>query len=308
MGLWDRVTSQTGRNAYYDKAIRLYDQGQYEEAIPLFKQALEETRGGPLAGRLARFYLAESYGALALSQMNKAANERAIENLKEAVALKPTYADLHYHLGKAYLENNQPVEAQTALEKSLAINPRYARANLLYGITYSILGDPAKGLTYARHACNISGELEISLFRAAEEADQQGEPETAIRLLKAMNEPRTEDSLHHASQAREAYQRKDWDTAIREMQQAVALKPHYADLQNILGIYFYEASRFAEAAVAFARAIQINPQYVEAYLHHALSLEALGQTEAAQKAYGAVLVIDPENQVAQDALHKTKNA
>jgi protein O-GlcNAc transferase len=303
MGLWDRVTNPAGRSEQYDKAIRLYDQGQYEQAIPIFKQVLEETNGNTsLIGRLARFYLAESYGALALSQMNKAANERAIGNLKEAITLKPEYADLHYNLGKAYIENNQYSEASKVLKTALELNPRYARATLLYGIALYAMGDHAQGFQYVHHACDLSGELEISLQRAAEEADQQGEKETTLRLLKAMNEPRTEDSLYYADKAREAYRKGDFETAVKEMQEAVALKPHYADLQNLLGTYLYEAKRYAEAVVVFARAIQINPQYVDAYLNHALSLEALGETDAAKKAYAAVLIIDPENQVAKDAL------
>jgi tetratricopeptide (TPR) repeat protein len=303
MGLWDRVTNQAGRGENYDKAIRLYDQAQYEQAIPLFKRALEETpANNPLMGRLARFYLAESYGALALSQMNKSANERAIANLKEAVALKPEYADLHYNLGKAYIESNQYAEAQAVLKTALELNPRYARATLLYGITLYAQGDHAQGFTYVNHACELSGELEISLQRAAIEADQQGETETTLRLLKAMNEPHTEDALYYADKAREAYRKNDYESAVKEMQEAVNLKPHYADLQNLLGTYLYDAQRFADAAVVFARAIQINPQYIDAYLNHALSLEALGERDAAKKVYSAVLAIDPENQVAKEAL------
>ena len=142
----------------------------------------------------------------------------------------------------------------------------------------------------------------MSLLHAAEEADQQGETETALRLLKAMNEPSTEDTLYYADKAREAARRGDFETAVKEMQEAIALKPHYADLQNLLGTYLYDAKRFAEAAIVFARAIQINPQFVDAYLNHALSLEALGEHGAARKAYAAVLIIEPENQVAKDAL------
>src|SRR5688572_21838813 len=98
MPFWGRLLGRGWRSPHYDRGIRFYDQGLYEEAIAAFKDTLSDPKSGTLVQRLALFYLAEAHSALALSQASRGSHQRAIENLEVAVSLNPHYADLHYHL------------------------------------------------------------------------------------------------------------------------------------------------------------------------------------------------------------------
>ena len=53
-----------GRNENYDKAIRLFDQGLYEEAIEGFSRPEPAGKRDALTERLARFYTAEAHANL----------------------------------------------------------------------------------------------------------------------------------------------------------------------------------------------------------------------------------------------------
>src|SRR5690349_3082614 len=89
-----------GRNNHYDKGIRLFDQGLYEEAIGEFALSIQAGKGkpDPLTDRLASFYTAESYAHLGHAAMKHGLWEKAEDCFRSALAIHPNYADLHFHL------------------------------------------------------------------------------------------------------------------------------------------------------------------------------------------------------------------
>ena len=46
-----------------------------------------------------------------------------IANLLQAAELRPGYADLHFHLGRAFLKTGQSLRAISSLNRALDINP-----------------------------------------------------------------------------------------------------------------------------------------------------------------------------------------
>ena len=65
------------------------------------------------------------------------------------------------------------------------------------------------------------------------------------------------------------------------MQTALELKPDYPDAYNNLGISLKELGRFDEAEVYLRRAIELNPQFAEAYNNLGNALKELGRIEEA---------------------------
>jgi tetratricopeptide (TPR) repeat protein len=294
--------NRSGRSQHYDRGIRLFDQGLYEQAIGEFKLALTESRGGALIERLARFYLAESYSALALTQMSHPSANRAVDNLKAAITISPNYADLHYHLGMAYLNQNEPREALPCFQKALEINPAYARAILQYGITRYLIGDRAIGLDAAEQAASLDPQMLRKYVEEARRADADGDTSGAMIRLRRMGETEGDEAMYHARLALDLFRRGMLDEAIEEYHQALAIAPNYADLRNQLGVTLYAARRDDEAITQFARALSINPRYIEARINHGLALHRSGHISEARAEFATVLEQDPGNQVALEAL------
>ncbi len=122
-----------GRNNHYDTGIHLFDQGFYAEAIA--ELTLAGPQGGDeLTGRLALFYIAESYTHLGLAALEKQQYDAAANAFAEALAINPHYADLHFHAGRAARGAGDFAAALAAFESALTVNPRYAKAHFYRGL------------------------------------------------------------------------------------------------------------------------------------------------------------------------------
>jgi tetratricopeptide (TPR) repeat protein len=302
MPMWGRMLGRGGRSQHYDRGIRLFDQGLYEQSIEAFQQALLEPKSGPLLERLARFYLAESYSALALAQINQNQWEMSVQNLREAILLSPNYADLHYHLGNALLNMGKAADAVPSFERALEINPGYARARLYLGVALYAAGRRAEGLECAAAAVALDPTFHKNPLAQAREADARGDHELVAKHLRRIGETEGDEALFHARVALDLFRRGLLDEAILEYRQALSISPEYADLRNQLGVTLHAAGRDTEAVEQFAHALRINPRYLEARLNHAVALQALGKTSEARAELLKAQEMDPDNHAAQEAL------
>jgi tetratricopeptide (TPR) repeat protein len=300
MPMWGRMLG-LGRSEHYDRGIRLFDQGLYEQAIEAFEQSLQD-RGDPLSHRLARFYLAESHTALALASMERGAPERAEAELEDAIAINPNYADLHYHLGCARLSKGDAPGAVIALRRALDINPRYAKAMLQLGVALYASGDRAGGLHRVQEALALDEAFNKAPLAEARAADDRADTETALRHLRRIGEADVDDIAFHAKLAVDLFRRGMLAEAADEFRAALAINPNYADLRNQLGVTLFASGRDAEAEAEFARALAINNRYVEAHVNRGLALRRLGRDSEARAEFEAALELDPDNAVARENL------
>ena len=122
-----------GRNEHYDKGIRLFDQGLYEEAVIELENIVEalpgSSRSDTLTQRLASFYIAEAYANLGTAALQKQTYDKAQDALGKALAINPHFADLHFHFGRACLKMGNAAMASAAFRDALSINPQFAKAH-----------------------------------------------------------------------------------------------------------------------------------------------------------------------------------
>jgi tetratricopeptide (TPR) repeat protein len=92
----------------------------------------------------------------------------------------------------------------------------------------------------------------------------------------------------HVALSREFLDAGDHDTATREMEAAVAIKPQFADLHYKLGVLYTQNSRFSEAARCFRTSLAINNKFFRARVSLSMVLRQAGESESAiQEAMGA---------------------
>lgn len=92
------------------KAIELFEQNEYEEALELFRKALSESRSIQSLNNLAWMYSYEEENDL-----------KALELIKEAIAMKPNSYFPYNLLGEIYLRQKKWKLASDALLKSISI-------------------------------------------------------------------------------------------------------------------------------------------------------------------------------------------
>lgn len=104
----------------------LYEQGQLDEAINIYKKIINIKPNSP-----------ETYFMLGVSYSLNSDPSNAIHFLKKAIDLNPNYDEAFYELGKAFRRKGDLDLSIEYLNKSLEINPKQVRA--IANIAYSYL-------------------------------------------------------------------------------------------------------------------------------------------------------------------------
>jgi Flp pilus assembly protein TadD len=92
------------------------------------------------------------------------------------------------------------------------------------------------------------------------------------------------------------------DEAIDQFQQALRLKPEYADAQNNLGAALYRKGQTAGAIHQFQETIRLNPDYAEAYNNLGVVFAEKGQIDEAIRCYREAIRLVPDNAVTHHSL------
>jgi tetratricopeptide (TPR) repeat protein len=94
---------------------------------------------------------------------------------------------------------------------------------------------------------------------------------------------------------RDAFERGRYEEAVRELEEAVALAPDFADLHHLLGLALGMTGARERAVASFQRALQLNPHYVEARMNLAIVYNDLGRYDEALHEFRAEQPRDPDH-------------
>lgn len=84
---------------------------------------------------------------------------------------------------------------------------------------------------------------------------------------------------------KKTFDEKNYDAAVQYLEQVIREKDTFADVYNMLGLIYYNNSRFEDAITAFKKALAINPMYIEASLNLSVVYNELGQFDKATETY-----------------------
>ena len=147
-----------------------------------------------------RFNLAAAYGASPARGMAK-----EIEQLEKTIELDPTFARAHVALGKAYLRDGKVAEAVKALQEATRLSPESGEARY---------------------------QLGLALARAGRKEEATSELQKGRELVKEDDRDRTA-SLDLA-EGREALAKGDLDRATAKFRHAIQLRPDSSEAQAAL--------------------------------------------------------------------------
>jgi len=84
------------------------------------------------------------------------------------------------------------------------------------------------------------------------------------------------------------------DKALLSYREAIKLKPNYAEAHNNLGVSLYEIGRLNEALLSYREAIKLKPNYAEAHNNSGNVLKDLGQFDEAISSYKLAVELKPD--------------
>ncbi|MCC7262720.1 MAG: tetratricopeptide repeat protein [Candidatus Latescibacteria bacterium] len=203
---------------------------------------------------------------------------------QDAAAKAPQMFRVQSNWGLARYARGQVPEAEAAFERSLQLNPRYAKTWCNLGSVYEEQGRPAEAVRAYQQALSLEPGLagahtnlgHLQLARG-DLAGAESHLQQALAIDPWYAPARVNLGLLYQ-------QRGEPALAAREYEEALRRDPTAAEACNNLGLLYLDQGRTVEARAALEQALRLRPGYQEARLNLEL-LTLQGQGAPSVRAY-----------------------
>lgn len=197
-----------------------------------------------------------------LSEQGQA--DEAIDHYRQAVALRPDYAEAHYNLGRLLVEQGHVNDAIAHYEKAAVINPADAETQNNLGVTLFGIGRADEAIAHYRKALQIwpdYGEASCNLAAALiAKGDFDGAIAQYTACLRAI--PDQEEARYNLASA--LLRKGRTDEAIIQYQKVLQMHPESADAHANLGSAWLAKGRVRDAMSEYTNALRISPENLAA--------------------------------------------
>lgn len=317
------VSSQAAALFDWEKAVSLYKQGQYREAIAEFERVLAEFPDHSDSWKFIglAYYQLKDYKACiepldkslalkrkesrndpdlyrAIGQAYIALNayEKALPYLETLTRVQMNVATNYYLLGVTYANLNRPEDASEAFQKSVKIDPKDSDSWYYLGTQHFRNGRLNEAITALRFGLSANPKNVEMLGLLAESLLRQGANENdekkagfyfddAIRTATSLKTLR-EDGASLELLGRAYLATKNYRAAETHLSRALELtKTPAAPLYFNLGFALAQTKAWTRASEMFAQADKLNPGDVNTLYYLGFVLENLRRYSAALDAY-----------------------
>ncbi len=272
----------------FKQALALFQKGQLDQARALFEEIGELHPG--------HFDALNLLGVIAAQTGNY---PEAIELLGRALRINPNSATAHYNLGIAQKESGKLEAALESYQRAITLKPDYAeacyaRGNALTGMAMMpplVMKPPCP--FPSPHPSPASGRGGVSRYACF-----------TLSMQKRLNEAL--DSYDQALALKPDYAEafsnrgnilktlKRLDAALHSYEQAIALKPDHLEAWFNRGMALKELRQLDAAVSSFNQVIALKADYTEAYVNRGHVQRELKQLEAAITSYDQALALKPD--------------
>ena len=235
-------------NALHYCGMIAYQLGKSKVAVELISKAINANPSSSM------------YCNLGIALLAQGDLDAAIKSYRNALLLKPDYADAYNGLGNAFKEQGKLDEAVTSYRKALLLKPDYAEVHTNLGIALQAQGN----LDAA-----VNSHHKALLFKP-------GSAEAHFNMGNALKE-----------------QRK-LDEAAASYRKALLLKPDYIKAYFNLGITLRNYGKLDDAVASFRGALSLKPDFAEAYNGLGSTLQDQGKVDEAIASYRKALSVKPD--------------
>ena len=271
--------------AFHELGRSLAAQGQTTEAVKQFRQALrldpayveplamlatldarQNRLGRALETVQAQMAKIEATGRhhFLLGQLYRASNQidKAEQSFKKAVELQPDLNAAYAQLASIYVTTNRQDEAIASLERGLEQDPENVPVMMLKGMVQHQKADLGAAQETYEELLGVNPRFAPAANNLAYIYQQQdGMLEKALELAEiaraeAPDNPDIADTLGWI-----LYQRGTYERALGLVKEAAAARPDNAEILFHLGFVHYRLGDFQETADAFAKALELDPDF-----------------------------------------------
>jgi tetratricopeptide (TPR) repeat protein len=307
--------SQAQANQLFAQGLQLHSQGQLEQAMAAYEQALKLAprhfqalhhvgigafqMGDPgLAEHFIRSALAinpdvaEAHSNLGNALKEQQLFEDALQSYEAALALQADDADTYYNRGVVLQALQRREEALDSYERALALNPGDEQAWNNRAVVLKDLGRYEAALESVDRVLALNARNVQALSNRGNILNDCGDAEAALGAYERALElfPDYAEAWYNRGRALQSLERQE--DAVQSYGKALALNPNLVQAYNNRATALRKLKRLKEALVDCQSAIALRRDYVEAFRTQGEVLREMGRPDMAALSYEAVTVLD----------------
>ncbi|MGB8468093.1 MAG: tetratricopeptide repeat protein [Candidatus Babeliales bacterium] len=258
--------------AYNNLGYAYAQQGNMQEAIPLYKKAI---RMDPYYAD-ARLNLAVCFAAL--HQV-----PRAMRILRKAIDLNPYCHEAYNNLATYYMQEKNYDEAKRLLATALELNPHYGKALFNLGKLYAELNDGKHAVACFKKACtqaDADDEQGYKLY--GDMAYRFGAYADAIEAYAHLLATRPDSTIYATKLAKLFFVHQQYKEALHMYQQLLKKDANNAANWHALAECYFHIDDIAKSYAACQKARALNLSTPELEFHEILCLLELQHTQQAR--------------------------
>jgi tetratricopeptide (TPR) repeat protein len=233
--------------------------------------------------------------------------DQAVAFLRDLIRAEPRNPDARLMLGSVLMEAGQRDESIAQLREGVRLLPNSAEAHNALGEGYNAFGDQKAARPEFQRAVELDPRHAQAQVNLAEVMLQAGDGPAAVPHLEAAIRlfGRKPDSAYpHYLRAKVYSDNGDAAKAASELEQAVALRPDFAEAWSDLGDARKTLADVPGAIAALRRAVTVSPEDAVAQARLGSLLLDNGSAHEAVEHLDAAVRADPKNQSALNALQR----
>ena len=262
--------------------INLYTQGQLQQALSECSRILERFPNSVVLYNIS--------GACNAGLMQF---DAAIESYKQALVIKPDYADAYNNMGMALKGKGDLEAAINSFKQALNINPDYAEVYINMGATLNDKGDLGAAIDSYKQALKIQPNNADAYSNIGNALKDKGDLEAAINSYRKALKIRPDYAEVYNNMGIALQATSNLNAAIHSYKKALNIKPNYAEAYNHMGIAQMDNGDLEAAIHSYKQALNIKPDYALVYNNMGIALKDKGDLEAAIHSYKQALNIKP---------------
>ena len=238
---------------------------------------------------------AEYWFNLGVTYANSGMYKEAIEAFKQAIRIKPNFAEAHYNLGLAYDKLGMYKKAIETYKRVIKIKPNFAEAHYNLGLAYTKLEMYEESIEAFKQVIKIKPDFAEAHYNLGLAYEELGMYEEAMEEFKEAIRINPDYAEAHYNLGIAYAKLEMYEEAIGAFKEAIRINPDYAEAYNNLGSVYAKLGMYVEAIEAYNQAIKINPDYANAHYNLGLAYAKLGMYEEAIEAYKQAIKINPDD-------------
>ena len=189
---------------------------------------------------------------------------KAIEAYKQAIRIRPDFAEAYNHLGNVYFATKDYLRAREAYKQAIRIRPNFAEAHDNLGVAYSATKNYLRAIEAYKKAIRIKPDFIEAYDHLGSAYDALSRKNQAIEARKQAVRVNPDNRQGYLNLAEVYYFAHRYNEAIESYKQAIRCSPSIPYTYQTLGDLYFRLARYTEAIDNYKQATRLDPYDADA--------------------------------------------